>query len=168
MKSPFISQALSFIIYLCLQVLLAKNLNLFDVGFCFLYVSFLLLLPFETGKLQLMFIGFLIGFCVDLNYDTGGIHASACVLLAFARPYITSIIVPSGGYENAMKPWMSVMGSPWFVSYSAILITIHHLALFSIEAGSLEMLPFTLLKALVSIAFTGSMVLIFQGLFYNK
>jgi hypothetical protein len=168
MKSPLLSQLMSFATYLVLQVLLVKNLNLFDTGFCFLYVSFLLLLPFELGKIQLLLLGFAVGFSVDVFYDTGGIHASACVLLALARPYVTSIIVPSGGYENSMKPWMSIMGPQWFVGYSLVLVTLHHLALFLIEAGSLEMLPFTLLKAAASIAFTETMVLIFQGLFYGK
>ena len=55
-----ILQFVSFFIYVLVQALLLKNLVLFNTGFCFLYVAFILLLPIETSALVLMSLGFII------------------------------------------------------------------------------------------------------------
>ena len=76
---------LSFFIYLVLQVLLFKSLVLFNTAFCFLYVAFILFLPIEFSTLALMFIGFGLGFMVDIFYDSLGLHAFTLVLIAYVR-----------------------------------------------------------------------------------
>ena len=40
-----------FVVYLLAQVLLFKQIVLFNTAFCFLYVVFILLLPIETNAL---------------------------------------------------------------------------------------------------------------------
>jgi rod shape-determining protein MreD len=74
-----------FIVLLLLQVLIVKNINLGRYFIFFPYVLFILLLPFHTSKPIAMLIAFIYGLCVDLFYDTQGMHASACVFLAFCR-----------------------------------------------------------------------------------
>jgi hypothetical protein len=169
MNNVIVSQAISFVLHLLLQVLLARNLALFDVGYCFPYLAFLLLLPFETGRLQLLALGFGLGFLVDVFYDTGGLHAAASVLTAFVRPYVVEqVVVPNGGYDNGMRPWASVMGWPWFITYAGLLTALHHFSLFLVEAASLQLLGLTLLKALASTLFTLAVVAAFQSIFYRE
>ena len=46
-----ILQFITFFLYVLIQVMLLKNLVLFDTAFCMVYVAFLLLLPVETNIL---------------------------------------------------------------------------------------------------------------------
>ena len=48
MSRTGIWQFLSFFIYLLVQVVLMKNLVLFNTAFCFIYIAFILFLPIET------------------------------------------------------------------------------------------------------------------------
>lgn len=115
-----------------------------------------------------MAIGFVLGFCVDVFYDTLGIHTACCVFVGYLRPYIANLIRPSGGYEIAMKPYLSIMGARWFITYTVLLTTVHHLPLFIIEAWSFELFGLTLLKIVFSILFTSSVIIMFQYLFYRN
>src|SRR6185295_20289334 len=86
-----------FFVYVMAQAFF-KNLVLFNTGFCFVYVAFILLMPIETSNLFLMIAGFIIGFTVDIFYDSLGLHAFTMVLIGYLRNYWLGIITPQGGY----------------------------------------------------------------------
>lgn len=165
---PIVAQVFYFIIYLILQVVLVQKMVLFDVAFCFLYLGFLLMLPFESGAIRLMLMGLLMGLCVDIFYNSLGIHAAASVFIMYLRPYVVSLIAPRGGYEAWMTPKLKIMGFEWFSVYSLMLIFMHHLLLFFVEAGGFSNFFYTLLKVLASTAFTFVVVVIIQYLFYSS
>ncbi len=158
----------SFILYLLLQVTLVRNIILFDTAFCYVYVAFIILLPFEIGPVLLMVIAFMSGFMVDIFYDSLGIHAAACVLIAFIRPYWTKTVPPRGGYEMGMRPTIKIMGFSWFLTFTLPLILIHHLVLFYVEAGGLHLFGFTLVKVISSTILTFLVMVILQYLFYRS
>ncbi len=163
-----IAQVFYFLIYVLLQVVLMQNVVLFDVAFCFLYIGFLLLLPFEAGAVRLMILGLLMGLCVDIFYNSFGIHAAASVFIMYLRPHVVSVLAPRGGYETGMTPKLKIMGVEWFAAYSLILIFLHHLVLFFVEAGGFEMFFYTLIKVVASTIFTFVVILIIQYLFYSS
>src|SRR5690606_21400286 len=80
-----ISSIIRFFVYILVQVFVLKNLVIFDVAFCFLYVFYLLLLPMETKTIPLMMIAFGMGLSIDIFYDTLGFHTASLVALAFVR-----------------------------------------------------------------------------------
>lgn len=162
-----IAQVIYFLVYLVLQVVLMQNVVLFDVAFCFIYLGFLLLLPFEAGAIRLMLLGLAMGLCVDIFYNSFGIHAAASVFIMYIRPYVVSALTPRGGYETGMMPKLKVMGIEWFAAYSLILIFLHHFILFFVEAGGFEMFLHTMLKVVASTIFTFVVILIIQYLFYS-
>ncbi len=164
----YISVRLSFILYVLFQVLLLKNFVLFDTAFCFLYVAFILMLPVEIGSLLLMLVAFVVGFSVDIFYDSLGINAAASVFIGFLRPYWLKIITPRGGYEEIVIPSLKTMDFGWFFTYSLPLIFIHHLILFFLEAGGFNLFFFTFLKVLFSALFTFFVIVLTQHLFYKK
>ena len=163
-----LSSIINAVVYFLLQIIFIRHWALFDTAFCFVYISWLLFLPITMNPLLQMLIGFGYGFFIDLFYDTVGIHSACCVLLAYARTSITSLIKPSGGYDANAKPMLSYMGVQWFFTYTFLLTTIHHLPLFFIEAWGLDMWLFTFFKALSSILFTSSTIILFQYLFYRN
>ncbi|MBJ6117364.1 hypothetical protein JAO76_04125 [Pontibacter sp. BT310] len=166
MNSTFgIRHIVQFILFVALQILLLDNLVLFSTGFCFIYIAFLLFLPIQINKVLLLFLGFIVGFTVDIFYDTMGIHAAASVLLAFLRPHILNLLTPRDGYDTNDSANLHVMGWNWFLTYAFILITVHHTAVFFLEIIRFEW--FTLVKILLSTLFTGLVVVILQLLFFS-
>lgn len=159
---------ISFVLYLLLQVTIVRNMVLFDVAFCYVYVAFLLLFPFEIRPVPLMIIGFICGLLIDIFYDTLGMHAAGCVLIAFLRPYWAKAVPPRGGYEMGMKPTIKVMGFIWFLIFTLPLIFIHHFVLFFVEVGGLHLLGFTIVKVISSTMLTFLVIVILQYLFYRS
>jgi hypothetical protein len=166
MNSTFgIRHIVQFMLFVALQILLLDNLVLFSTGFCFIYIAFLLFLPIQINKVLLLFLGFIVGFTVDIFYDTMGIHAAASVLLAFLRPHILNLLTPRDGYDTNDSANLHVMGWNWFLTYAFILIVVHHTAVFFLEIIRFEW--FTLVKILLSTLFTGLVVVILQLLFFS-
>ena len=161
-------QIVSFFIYLFYQVLILQNVVLFHTAFCFLYVAYLLVLPVETNPLALMGVGFVMGFAVDLFYESIGVHAFACVLIMYLRNYWLNNLTPQGGYNSNDTPSLSLNGLQWFAVYAGPLVLIHHAALFFIEAGGFTLFWFTLWKIITSTFFTLIVILIAQFLFPNR
>ena len=130
-----ILQIVLFFVYLILQVVLLKNLVLFNTSFCFLYVAFIILLPVEMSNLRLMLIAFLLGISVDIFYNSLGLHTIALVLLAYLRNYWLATITPQGGYDIGTPPTLAANGLQWFLVYTLPLVFVHHLVLFFVEAS---------------------------------
>ncbi|MGV3641147.1 MAG: hypothetical protein ACO1NZ_11545 [Adhaeribacter sp.] len=168
MNRSFITHSLHFLIFLSLQVLLLRNLVLFDTAFCYLYIGFLLFLPIQMPKVMLLVLAFLSGLTIDIFYDTIGINAAASVLLAYLRPYVLLVLTPRDDYEKSDSVNVHVMGWRWFSVYTLFLVFIHHLALFFLELGSFREVGFTLVKVLVSTLFTYLVLVIIQLLFFSS
>jgi hypothetical protein len=165
MSRSTIIQVISFFLYLFFQVLILKNAVLFHMAFCFLYIAYVLLLPVETNPLWLMLVGFVMGFFIDMFYDSLGLHALACVFIAYVRNFWLTRLTPQGGYDNGAIPGIASDGLQWFLVYAVPLILIHHAVLFFTEVGGFQYFGFTLLKVLCSTVYTTIVILIVQYLF---
>lgn len=168
MLNLVVQNTVRFIILVLVQVLVVKNIELGRYIHPFLYTLYVLILPFETPKGVLLLTAFLLGIIMDMFYNTAGMHAAACVLMAFARPGVLKLIAPRDGYEVGAKPTLRYMGPSWYLSYSSSLIIVHHLFLFYVESFKFSEFFVTLATVLLSSIFTLILVIITQYLFYNK
>lgn len=168
MSRSVILQVISFFLYLFFQVLILKNVVLFDTAFCFLYLGFLLLLPVETNPLLLMGVGFLLGFSVDMFYDSLGIHAGAAVFIMYIRNYWLGTLTPPGGYDSGVNPSLATNGTQWFLTYTLPLVFLHHALLFYLESGGFDHFWFTFGKLVSSTFFTTIAIFIVQFLFPDR
>ena len=159
-----IAQIIFFFVYVLVQVMLLKNLVLFDSAFCFLYVAFILLIPFELSVTLAILVGFIVGFTVDIFYSSMGIHAFATVLMSYLRNYWLSVITPQGGYDVGNSPTIATNGVQWFLVYAIPLVFIHHFVLFFLEASGFDMFWFTMLKIMGSLLFTMTVIIFLQFL----
>ena len=148
------------------QVLILNHINLGGYINPYFYIYFILLLPFDTPKWMLLIVAFLLGWCVDIFTNTIGLNASACVLMAFARPFVISAI--SSGTESLLgdTPSLRNQGLKWFLYYSIILIVIHHFTFFFLEIFRLSEFVETFVRVLLSSAFTLLLTLISEYLLY--
>ncbi|GAB2956319.1 hypothetical protein GCM10027048_22890 [Hymenobacter coalescens] len=158
--------ALRFLLYAGVHVLLISRLQLFDVGWCFFYLGFLLFLPIATPIVVMLSVSFALGFTMDLFYDTGGVHAAAAVLLGYLRPWVLRLLTPRDGYDAQDAVNLHQMGWQWFGVYLTLLVSIHHFTFFFLELGSFSAIGLTLLKILASTLFTGVTMLILQLLVF--
>jgi hypothetical protein len=111
-----------------------------------------------------MLIGFVMGFTIDIFYDSLGMHAFALIAISYIRNYWLATITPQGGYDNSSLPTVGANGLQWFIVYSLPLIFIHHAILFFIEASGFDHFWFTMLKIIGSVFFTLTIILILQYL----
>ncbi|AII51433.1 hypothetical protein [Hymenobacter sp. APR13] len=159
-------QVLRFGFYLAVHMLLVSKLVLFDLGWCFFYLGFLLFLPIGTPIVLQLVLGFGTGLLMDLFYDTGGVHAASAVLLCYLRPWVLRLLTPRDGYEAQDSVNVHQMGGQWFLVYMGLLVGLHHLAFFLLELGSFRSFGLTLAKIVVSTLFTGITLLIIQLIFF--
>jgi len=151
-----------FFIYLLVQVLLFRNLVLFNTAFCFLYIVFILLLPIELSVIVLMGIGFILGFTIDIFYDSMGLHAFATVLVSYVRNYWMATITPQGGYDSGSSATIASNGLQWFLVYTLPLVFLHHLVLFFLEAAGFTLFWYTMLKIVGSLLLTMTVIILLQ------
>ena len=168
MLNEIIRNIIRYAILVLVQVLVIKNIELGRFINPFIYVLFIIGLPFETPKWVLLFSAFIMGITVDLFYDTAGMHAAACVFIAYLRPGLLKLFSPRDGYEFGTQPTIQYLGIPWFLSYSGILIFLHHLILFYIEVFRFSEFFSTFLRVIISSLFTILLVVITQYLFNRK
>ena len=156
---------LRFLVLLFLQVLVLDHLDVAN-GYMvpYLYVLFLLMLPFELPEWITLPIGAFTGLVLDTFSSTPGMHMSACVVMMFARIHLLRLLAPREGYEYGMRPTIPGMGITWFITYAGVLILVHHLWLFFVELFRFERFFGTFFRAVLSGAFTLVLVLLAQFL----
>jgi rod shape-determining protein MreD len=168
MTNKIFINIIRFAILVFLQIFILENINLRGYINPYLYVYFILLLPFETPGWLLLMSSFLLGFSIDTFIGTMGIHTASSVLMAFSRPLVIKAIPSRKDFEPGMKPSISHLGFLWFFSYAGILILIHHFALFYLEVFSFSNFLSTFSRVLLSSSFTLFLVIIAQYMFFKS
>ncbi|MFZ4522323.1 MAG: rod shape-determining protein MreD [Bacteroidales bacterium] len=157
-----------FFFLIFLQVLILNHINLSGYINPYFYIYFILLLPFDTPKWMLLLAAFVLGWSVDIFTNTIGLNAAACVMMAFARPFVIAAI--SSGPESLLgdTPSLRNQGVKWFLYYAIILTLIHHLTFFYLEIFRLNEFMATFVRVLLSSAFTLFLVFISEYLLYPR
>ena len=101
---------------------------------------------------------------MDFFSSTPGMHASACVVMAFARLLMLRLLVPRDGYDPGKRPIVQHMGLTWWMTFAGVLILVHHLWLFFVEVYRFDDFLSTLLRALMSAVATLVLCLLAQAL----
>ncbi|XWN35496.1 MAG: hypothetical protein ROO73_01795 [Roseivirga sp.] len=159
-----LGQLVSFLYYITLQIVLARSIMLFHTAFCFIYVAFLLLLPWRpTGLTKLLVVGFCVGLLIDAFYDSWGLHAFASVLLIYCRALLLQLMLPVSDYEVATQPTLRNLGWKRFSLFALMLISMHHLALFALDAYDTTLVLTVLRKTAFSTLLTYIAVLLTQS-----
>lgn len=166
-KAVFVN-LVRFVVLVFLQVFLLKNITLYNLSTPYLYILFILLLPFETPNVLLFVLAFILGITIDAFYDTPGLHAASCVLLAFVRILFISITVQKDGFDNEPEPTLSIMGLRWFFTYALVLTLFHHFFLFNLEAFNISDLQYMIGRVIMSALFTVFLMLMSGLLFFRR
>lgn len=159
--SDLVKNTFRLIIFILVQVyVLNKVPHLHQFVVPYLYFLFILWLPFSIPRVGLLAIGFVTGLLLDYFTLTPGLHAAACVLIAYVRPFIIAVLIPKDTSEfNYREPSPRAMGWPQYMIYAFFMTLLHHTYLVLLEWMQFGTFLYFLIKVLST---TGiSMLLIF-------
>ena len=145
-----VKNSIRFIVLVLLQ---AFVFNQIEIGFgihLMVQPLFIMLLPFETGVITLMILGFTLGLILDIFSNTYGLQASSLLLVAYMRPVIFKFYGPREGYDPLKEPSIFDMGNRWFLFVFGYLILIHHFWYFLIEIFRFDQFLLILQKTIFS------------------
>ena len=163
-----ISNSIRFLLLMATQVFLLKNIGYYNLSVPYLYILFILTLPFGIPNYLLFLLAFFTGLTIDFYYDSLGLNAAACTIMAFVRIIFINLTVQRDGFDNEPEPSLGIMGFQWFIFYAFILTFSHHFILFTFESFSFSEFGYTLIRILMSTLFTVSLMLITEFAFFQK
>lgn len=141
-----------FIVLILAQVMILDNILFLGYINPYLYIIFIILLPFKIKRLSLLLLSFFLGLTVDFFNDTGGIHAAACLCIAYLRPVFIRLSFGINYDLNTLKLNSAKLGAQLIFIF--LMVFTHHLLMFSLEYFninySLEILTNTLYSGIFS------------------
>lgn len=141
-----------FVILVLVQVVILNHINFLGYINPYLYILFIVLYPIKNNRLLFLLFSFLLGLTIDMFSDSGGVHAAACVSIAYLRPLILKWSFGSAYEHNSIKFNTIEFGTK--LLYISILTLIHHSILFLLEVFNFSEIILTLQKTLFSSIFT--------------
>lgn len=152
------------LLLLLVQILIFSHINFSSFINPYIFPLFILLLPFETPRWLLMLIGFSAGLALDFFLGSVGMHAAACLLIAYLRPFLINVITPKGT-EFEISPNVYAQGITWFVVYLCFTMFIYLTFYFLVEAATFLNFFLLLVKIFLSVLVSITFMLIFLFLF---
>ena len=162
-----IGYTIQFIAIVALQVLILNNVELLGYMNPYVYLIFLLILPADINRSALLIIGFVLGLSIDIFENSGGLHTSATLLIAFIRPGLFRLI--AGPSNTELERFnIKTLGVGRFLLLAGITVFIHHFWLFLLESFSFKDLLQVIKRTFFSGLFTLLLIYLMQLLVYRK
>lgn len=152
MNSALLVNIFRFILLLATQIIIFNNMNFFGFISPFPYLLFIILYPVNGNKSGLLLASFVLGLIMDMFSNSGGIHATACLALAYFRPFLFKFSFGLS-YEYQTVKLNDVL-TPERFSFILLSVVIHHLVLFVLEAFQFSFFWDILLRTILSSVFT--------------
>lgn len=133
--NSILKNSIRFILFLLIQIVILNEIPpIHQFITPYLYFIFILWLPFGTSRLATTFLGFALGYSLDMFTNSPGLHAAAAALIGYLRPTILNILLAQEASEEVNKePSIGTMGSGPFAIYIFSLTFIHHFYLVLLE-----------------------------------
>jgi hypothetical protein len=128
--SPLVKHTFRFVLLILIQYMLSNMAPLNGYVVPYMYFVFILWLPFSIKRGWLLVLAAIYGFAFDFLVLTPGIHASACIMIAYLRPFLISLLLAREVTAlNYAEPSVTSMGFTAYVVYAIMLIFAHHITL---------------------------------------
>lgn len=152
MNSALLVNIFRFILLLAVQIIIFNNMNFLGYISPFPYILFIILYPVNGNKSGLVLASFMLGLIMDMFSNSGGIHATACLVLSYFRPSIFKFAFGLS-YEYQTVKLNDVL-TPERFSFILLSVVIHHFTLFILEAFQFSLILDILIRSLLSTIFT--------------
>ncbi len=166
MKNSVLVNSIRFIVLVLIQVTIFNHINFSGYINPLPYVLFIIAFPFRANNSLTLVLAFILGLTLDFFDNSGGIHATACLISAYIRPVLLRFAFGISFEYQSLK----LSGVPFNqrLLYISAFVIIHHLVLFSLEVFSLSGILYILQKTLFTGVFTILLCILFQILFSAK
>jgi hypothetical protein len=152
MNSALFMNIFRFILLLTVQIIIFNNINFLGYISPYPYLLFIILYPVNGNKYGLLLASFLLGIILDIFSNSGGIHTTASIILAYYRPYLFKFSFGIS-YEYQTVRLNDVL-TPERFSFILLSVLIHHIILFVLESFQISFFWDILLRILLSTTFT--------------
>lgn len=152
MNSTLIVNIFRFVLLLALQILVFNNMNLGGYISAFPYILFIILYPVNGNKSNLLIASFFLGLIMDLFCNSGGVHATACVLLAYLRPTFFKFSFGLSYEYQTIK--LNDVLTPERFTFILLAVTTHNITLFLLESFQISLILDILIRSVLSTLFT--------------
>lgn len=166
MQNPVIKYFLMFVILVAVQVLLLNQIQFSGYMNPYIYVLFIMLLPLNAPRYAILLLSFFIGLSIDVFSNTLGMHSFASVFIAYLRPAVIRLTT-NRQEDMSDYPGLAQTGILWFISYTAIMVVIHHFMLFYIEVFTMKNFFITFLRAILSSVFSIFVIVLSQFIVFR-
>ncbi|MFI5153409.1 MAG: rod shape-determining protein MreD [Chitinophagales bacterium] len=168
--SELLKNSIRFVLFIFVQVfILFKIPPLHRFVTPYLYYLYILWLPFNWSRAWLMTIAFFYGLCLDYFTLTPGLHAAACTLIAYVRPFVINLLISQEGADKSYaSPSITSMGWAPYFSYILVLTLFHHIYLVFLEWMSFGSFLYFMGKIVATSAVSILLIFLTELLFYRK
>jgi hypothetical protein len=168
--SDLVRNTIRFVLFILVQYYVLFQIRpLHEFVVPYIYYLYVLWLPFSLGRMSLMLVSFLFGLTLDYFTQTPGLHAAACVMIAYLRGFVVNILIPQEGAEqNYKSPSPVSMGWAPYAVYVLVLTLLHHTYLVLLEWLQFGSFLFFLGKVVATSGISLMLVLITELLFFRK
>lgn len=164
LNNEIFKNIIRFILLVLTQVLLLNHINFLGYVNPYIYILFIIVFPFTGNKSLLIFLSFILGLTIDFFLDSGGIHAAACVFIAYIRPQVLKYSFGTSYEYNTIK-----ISNTDFIKqliYVGSMVFFNHIVLFSLETFNTDhlllLLKSTVFSSIFSIIIILSAITIFS------
>ena len=162
-----INTAKTFFLFSFIQIFVLNEIVFSSYITPLIYVCIILSLPKGTNVFSLYLISFISGCIIDIFEGQIGYHSTACVLLAFLKEKVLSLLSNSKNLNNDESIRMNNLGTMQFLVYISLTVFFHCLILFLVS--DFELNNFFRLFSKIVMSSLSTVVLIFLSeLFYKK
>lgn len=156
-----------FILLVFFQVVIINNVDISTYVNPYIYVAFILSLPYNTKPWLVLVLSFILGIAMDTFSSLPGPHIAATVLLGYVRRFYIIFSTNKDDQNTKIEPSITSKGPIGFLVYATVLVFIHHFLLFFLEAFTFNQFFGTLTRIFFSSLFTILLIIIGQLLFYK-
>ena len=156
-----------FISLVLIQILILNQVQIGGFINPYIYILFIILLPLNTPRYAVLLLGFVLGLTIDIFMNSLGIHAAACVFIAYMRPVIVRLI-SDREEDRSEYPGLHQNKLIWFLSYVSIMVVLHHIILFYIEVFTFSGFFQTLYHVVISSLFSIFIIVLSQFIIFRR
>ena len=128
-----------------------------------IYIVYLLAAPYRENRVPYLLTAFLLGLCIDMFSNTGGLHAASSVFIAYWRSPILHLVFG----KNFEYQELDLLAYPFtkVFSYTTLMVVLHHILFYFLEIFNFNHVLITLVKIICASVFTIIVCLLYIYLF---
>jgi rod shape-determining protein MreD len=154
-----------------LQIFVINNFDLGNISYLVapvVYIVYILTFPNHYSKYVLLLVAFILGITIDIFSNTYGIHASACLIMAYSRTFMTKQLEAQNTFDGTFNLTIHTIEKVSYIKYLTVLTFVFLFWLFLLEEFSFSNLHVIILKTILSTILSVTLILIGQYLLFKK